>query len=94
MRISRKNIFRIDVLLSIVWISMAYGSGTAQGISPDVSWHLQLSGKLQHPDRDLYDIDLFDHPIETILSLREEGRVVICYFSAGTFEDWRPDKDD
>ena len=41
----------------------------------------------------MYDIDLFDAPQEVIDQLNGDGRVVICYFSAGTYEDWRPDKD-
>ena len=39
----------------------------------------------------MYDIDLFDTPNATIASLQAAGRVVICYFSAGSREDWRPD---
>jgi len=60
----------------------------------DTSWQWQLSGVLNSSyDVDVYDIDLFDTPIETIESLHEENRRVICYFSAGTFEDWREDRD-
>jgi len=39
----------------------------------------------------MYDIDLYDAPQATIDSLHAAGRKVICYFSAGTREDWRPD---
>jgi hypothetical protein len=41
----------------------------------------------------MYDIDLFDAPQSTIDSLHAAGKIVICYFSAGSFEDWRPDAD-
>jgi len=41
----------------------------------------------------MYDIDLFEAPIETIDALKAAGRAVICYFSAGSREDWRPDAD-
>ncbi len=27
----------------------------------------------------------------TIETLRNSGRITICYFSAGSYEDWRPD---
>jgi hypothetical protein len=43
------------------------------------------------PDVDIFDIDLFDTPVETIQRLHESGKKVICYFSAGSYEDWRPD---
>lgn len=39
----------------------------------------------------LYDIDLFDTPVGVIEALQARGTRVICYFSAGSFEDWRPD---
>src|SRR5438034_3555236 len=39
----------------------------------------------------VYIIDLFDNSATTITSLHQLGRKVICYFSAGTLEDWRPD---
>jgi hypothetical protein len=43
------------------------------------------------PNVDIFDIDLFYHPVETIQALHSQGKKVICYFSAGTAEDWRPD---
>jgi hypothetical protein len=43
------------------------------------------------PDVDIFDIDLFYTPVETFQKLHAEGKKAICYFSAGTAEDWRPD---
>src|SRR5687768_3001452 len=39
----------------------------------------------------MYDIDLFDTPASTVAALHARGRRAICYISAGTWEDWRPD---
>ncbi|KAI5956000.1 hypothetical protein KGF57_003486 [Candida theae] len=39
----------------------------------------------------VYDIDLFDSSTQLINNLHSQSKVVICYFSAGTYEDWRPD---
>jgi len=39
----------------------------------------------------IYDVDLFDTSIEIITGLKNAGKKVICYFSAGTAEDWRSD---
>jgi hypothetical protein len=36
-------------------------------------------------------VDLFDTPQATIASLKAAGKTVICYFSAGSYEDWRSD---
>lgn len=60
--------------------------------APGTTWQWQLTGDINTAwDVEMYDIDLFDAPPETIDELHEAGRIVICYFSAGSFEDWRPD---
>lgn len=59
---------------------------------PKITWQLQLNGDLNLVyDVDLYDIDLFDTSKEVIDLLHKRGIKIICYFSAGTYEDWRPD---
>ncbi len=59
------------------------------------TWQIQLTGDLVTDiDAELYDIDLFDAPQPTIDALKADGRRVICYFSAGSSEDWRPDFDE
>jgi len=63
--------------------------------SPGTTWQWQLNGEADTSiDVQMYDIDLFDVPVELIGSLHREGRTVVCYFSAGTYEDWRPDQAD
>lgn len=59
-----------------------------------VSWQWQLSGEV-NPDYpvELYDIDLFDSSTTLINSLKASGKKVICYFSAGSYENFREDKD-
>ncbi len=41
----------------------------------------------------LYDIDLFNSSPSLINTLKASGKKVICYFSAGSYEDFREDKD-
>lgn len=41
-----------------------------------------------------YETDLFDTPASTITNLHAAGKKVICYFSAGTAENWRTDYSD
>ena len=63
--------------------------------SPGTSWQWQLTGTVDTKfDVDMYDLDLFDVPESIIGSLHSSGRIVICYFSAGSWENWRPDKDE
>lgn len=42
-------------------------------------------------DAPVWDIDLFDSDSATIRDLKSAGKIVICYFSAGTRENWRDD---
>ncbi|KAF7557129.1 hypothetical protein G7Z17_g889 [Cylindrodendrum hubeiense] len=64
-----------------------------------ISWQIVLNAPLHidprqpsvTPDVEVYDIDLFDNSPETVASLHSLGKKVICYFSAGTYEEWRPD---
>jgi hypothetical protein len=59
------------------------------------TWQWQLTGTINTAySVDVYDIDLFDTPAETIEALHQEGKKVICYFSAGSYEEWREDAAD
>ncbi len=56
------------------------------------SWQWQLQGTINTGyDVDVYDIDLFDSNKTLISSLHDEGKIVICYFSGGSYEEWRED---
>lgn len=64
------------------------------GWTPAVTdtWEWQLQGKLKTTiDAKVYDIDLFDNTAASIAALKANGRHVVCYFSAGSSENWRPD---
>ncbi|KXS18740.1 glycoside hydrolase family 114 protein, partial [Gonapodya prolifera JEL478] len=36
-------------------------------------------------------VDLYDTTVAQISTLKLQGKIVICYFSAGSYENWRPD---
>ncbi len=58
------------------------------------SWQIQYTGAIDTSlPVDIYNLDLFDTPPETIADLHARGVKVMCYFSAGSYEDWRPDAD-
>ncbi len=60
----------------------------------DTTWQWQLEPSIDHSfDVDMYDIDLFDSDAEVVAALHDQGRKVVCYISVGSWEDWRPDKD-
>jgi hypothetical protein len=56
------------------------------------SWQLQLTGPVDPSLKvEMYDVDMFDNNASFVGSLHAQGRKVVCYFSAGSWEDWRPD---
>lgn len=60
--------------------------------APGLKWHIQYTGAINTAlNVDVYNIDLFDTSAATISTLRSKGKHVICYFSAGSYENWRPD---
>ena len=97
-----KLLLRVFFLL-IVWVGMhdSFAQETTEEApalwqpAPGATWQWQLSGEINTTyDVAVFDIDLFDAPQETIDALHEAGRFVICYFSAGSYEDWRPDAEE
>ena len=75
-------------------------AGTWYKPDKDKTWQWQLkngtpSGTINlEYNVDVYDIDLFDASTTTITTLQTTGKKVICYFSGGSWENWRADKDD
>lgn len=69
-----------------------------KALTPGTSWQWQLTGTINETILDgatsakkMYDIDLYDTPAATISRLKAKNITVICYFSAGSAENWRPD---
>ena len=59
---------------------------------PATSWQWQLTGTLDlSVNAAMFDVDLVDTPAATVAALHARGRRAVCYLSAGTWEDWRPD---
>ncbi len=72
---------RADLAAAAIWIPPI-----------STSWQWQLIGTIdQSVVADMYDIDLFDTPASVVTSLHAQGRKVVCYMSAGTYENWRSD---
>ena len=91
----------IVIILTLIYFSGCCGNCDEQQniklpwYQPNIntSWQWQLSGDINTSyDVELYDIDLFDTPQATIDELHKKDKKVICYFSAGSYEDWRSDK--
>ncbi|MEK7183901.1 MAG: endo alpha-1,4 polygalactosaminidase [Patescibacteria group bacterium] len=89
---TKQQFLVLSVLVSTLLPQVA---GAASWWQPPVNatWHIQYSGKLDLKNpASIYNIDLFDTPTATINTLHAKGKRVICYLSAGSYENWRPDK--
>lgn len=59
---------------------------------PFSTWQWQLQGNINTTySVQLYDVDLFTTSTSSIQALQAIGIKVICYFSAGSYEDFRED---
>ena len=55
-------------------------------------WQLSVTDTLNTTyDVNVYDVDLFDTSVPDIQALHNDGRKVLCYFSGGSYEEWRSD---
>jgi len=58
------------------------------------SIHLSVAPKTVSTPAQVVDFDGFDNSAKTVSALHAQGKHVVCYFSAGSWENWRPDKKD
>lgn len=59
-----------------------------------ISWQMQFSGRIDRSVvADAYDIDAFESSANLVAKLHGQGRHVVCYIDAGSWENWRPDAD-
>lgn len=62
---------------------------------PGTTWQWQLTGAIDTTvDAEMFNIDLFDASSSVVAQLHGKGAAVVCYLSAGSWENWRPDADD
>jgi hypothetical protein len=71
---------------------VSQGTGTWWMPPEHLTWYWQLTGTIDTTRAvAAYDIDGFDNTAAMVNTLHGQGKKVICYFSAGTAENWRPD---
>ena len=67
-------------------------SGAPWAPAPGTAWQWQLSGTpALVPGVDVYGMDGQETTAAEVRRFRAAGKRTICYLSAGTLEDWRPD---
>lgn len=87
-----------NMLACFLWVGLFVSLSQGQMFTRGQKFQIILSGKpdmtkspLPPIDAPVWDIDLFDNEASIIAGLKAQGKIVICYFSAGTWEDWRDD---
>lgn len=95
-----RNFIKINSTIIIVFLLLT-GTTFADSLqswyqpAPNTTWFWQLTGKVKiNNNAKIYDIDLEETPQKTIDALHKKGKKVICYFSAGSFENYRNDAKD
>ena len=89
------GVFVVVALISIMAASRIFAA--AQSIPPNARFDWQLQGSpnpaalLRESGTKVFDIDPDHSSASQIASFKGQGITVICYFSAGSAEDWRSD---
>lgn len=95
---------RVKMVFWIFWgwvfASVAFGAEVANFqvgqkfqiiLSNVIAVPTKTGGKVVPTDAVVFDIDAFETDASTIAMLQSQGKIVICYFSAGTYEPYRSD---
>ena len=84
----------IAVVVGAALVALASPAGAAPPRpAPDdrLQWQLgDLPADLT-VDAEVYDLDLFETTRAEVQQLQDDGRFVVCYLSAGSWEPYRPD---
>jgi len=96
-----RNRFTTPIVSALVALAPGLGL-TAANAEPRAIWKpaagtsfsiiLSVAPKQIDTPAQVVDLDLFDNPRKTVQALHQQGKRAICYLSAGSWENWRPDK--
>ena len=93
---TRLRLLAVATLMAVAIIPAAGSAAAADWWTPEPgqSWQIQIGSVPKTVmDVDVYDVDLFETPQSLIRQMQADDIRVICYFSAGSYENWRPDQD-
>ncbi len=83
---------RLAILVALLTLATAGHAAAYWTPAPGTTWQWQLTGSIdQSVSAQVFEVDGFDTAASTVATLKAGGRRTVCYFSAGSFEDWRPD---
>jgi len=80
------------IVAALILAMTAVSCSGGQPASSGDTFHWQLTGDLDPvPDAVTVDIDGFETDDATVGLLNDLGHTTVCYISAGSWEEWRPD---
>lgn len=80
------------LLAAIPALFLTVGVQAQVAIPPGTTWYWQIDGKVNTArSAKVYDIDMENSSAQLIQQLHGGGHLVVCYFSAGTYESYRGD---
>ena len=87
---------QITFLLSALLSTYSLAAVTFRPTAGD-AWNIQLKSaptpkQANDAAYHVWDMDAVDTPKSTIKAFKDKGKKVICYFSAGSWEKWRDDR--
>lgn len=90
---NHKRALKMNKIL-LVLVALVFPATVSAWTLPPVAskMHIQYTGTINlNLPAQVYNVDVFDITAAQITTLHNNGKYVICYFSAGSWEDWRPD---
>ncbi|KAG9253516.1 glycoside hydrolase superfamily [Emericellopsis atlantica] len=94
----------LSVFVALAASSVPTAANVFDGLERGAKWNICIHKPIKHDSPDdivpkdglVYDIDM-EHARDfpgIIPTIKESGKVVLCYFNAGALQDWDADKDD
>ena len=89
----KRSVKKNFILLIMLFLLILFSVFVIAPSNSIKTWHIQYDPTPVNPAADVryWNLDLFDVSELTIADLKNQGVFVMCYFSAGSWENWRPD---
>ena len=92
-RAARMGILLVLALLLLALVAPQASRAASWWVpAQNETWQWDLAAPVdQTVDTQINDVDLWTNEASVVASLHAQGRHVVCYLDAGTWEGWRPD---
>lgn len=81
----------LSALSALTVAAPAHAAGSPVRIAAGTTWQVQYAGRLDTARAQVVDVDGDATSAATVAALHKQGRIAVCYLSAGSWEDYRAD---